>query len=156
MLGENYRCAPDIVQQSAHVISYNQGRFEKPIRPAKIDVTHQEAVRIITCPSLTAEPAALVHTIRQWIGTGYKYADIAVLVRVKSIAGLVQMILKEHSIPFLPLGNEVLYTSDRAGHRGVSRHLSPTRTGLSGIIRCRPVGADPISVGTHVGHRVFR
>ena len=110
-LGENYRCAPDIVQQSAHVISYNQERFEKSIRPAKVDVTHQEAVRIITCPSLTAESAALVHTIRQWIGTDYKYADIAVLVRVKSIAGLVQMVLKEHSIPFLPLENAVLYTS---------------------------------------------
>jgi len=110
-LGENYRCAPDIVHQSAHLISYNKQRFEKPIRPVNNISGGQKAVRILPCPSITAESTALVRTIQQWIKAGYTYADIAVLVRVKSIGGLVQMALKEQAIPFIPLENAAIYTS---------------------------------------------
>jgi DNA helicase-2/ATP-dependent DNA helicase PcrA len=111
-LGENHRCAPDIVVRSAHVISYNRQRFSKPIRPAeKPGQVRRPAVHVLRCPSLEAETTAAVHTIKRWTADGYTYRDIAVLVRVRSIASPVQMGLTEHGIPFQPLEEALLYTS---------------------------------------------
>lgn len=110
-LGENYRCAPDIVRQSAHVISYNRFRVEKPIRPAQPDGEGSKAVEIRVCPSLNAEAGVMAHTIKKWLNSGFAPEEIAVLVRVKSLAGLVQAILKEENIPFKPLEDAALYTS---------------------------------------------
>ena len=103
-LGANYRCRPDIVTRSASVISHNVNRFDKPIRPVQIQAgPGRDTIRVIACPSLEAETDAVVRTIRRWRKGGYGYGDMAVLVRVQSIAATLQSALKEADLPFDPM-----------------------------------------------------
>ncbi len=111
-LGENYRCRPQIVKQSAGVISNNVNRFEKPIRPVQVQAgPGGDAIRINKCPSLEAETEAVVRTIRRWRKLGYAYGDMAVLVRVQSIAAPLQSALGEADLPFDSIDEGALYQS---------------------------------------------
>ena len=111
-LGANYRCRPEIVNRSAGVISHNVNRFDKPIRPVQSQAgSGRAAIRICKCPSLEAETDVAVRTIRRWKKTGYAYADMAVLVRVQSIAAPIQSALKAAGLPFNPLDEGALYQS---------------------------------------------
>lgn len=107
-LGANYRCGPEIVTQSASVISHNANRFDKPIRPVQVG-SDRNTIRIHKCPSLEAETDAVVRTIRRWSKLGYAFRDMAVLVRVQSIAAPLQSALKEADLPFHPLDEGALY-----------------------------------------------
>ena len=114
-LGANYRCRPEIVNRSASVIAHNVNRFDKPIRPVQVQVgPGGDTIRVHRCPSLEAETDAVVRTIRRWRKLGYAFRDMAVLVRVQSIAAPVQSALKEADLPFDPLDEGALYQS-RAG-----------------------------------------
>lgn len=118
-LGENHRCAPDIVVRSANVITYNRTRFPKPIRPSAQQLqtarnrsgTHPPAVSLFHGSSLDAETQAVLRMIRQWRAEGFTCRDIAILVRVKSIASLIQIVLTEEKIPFHPLEQTEFFTS---------------------------------------------
>ncbi|MXY98200.1 MAG: ATP-dependent helicase, partial [Gemmatimonadetes bacterium] len=111
-LGANYRCRPDIVTRSASVISHNINRFDKPIRPVQAEAeSDRETIRVIACPSLEAETDAVVRTIRRWRNRGYEYGDMAVLVRVQSIAAPLQSALKEADLPFDPMDAGALFQS---------------------------------------------
>ena len=111
-LGENYRCRPQIVNRSAGVISNNVNRFEKPIRPVQVQVgPGGDTIRIQKCPSLEAETEVVVRTIRRWRKLGYAYGDMAVLVRVQSIAAPLQSALGEAGLPFDPIDEGALYES---------------------------------------------
>ncbi|MCY4543808.1 MAG: ATP-dependent helicase [Gemmatimonadetes bacterium] len=107
-LGANYRCGPEIVTRSASVISHNANRFDKPIRPVQVG-SDRNTIRIHKCPSLEAETDAVVRTIRRWSKLGYAFRDMAVLVRVQSIAPPLQSALKEADLPFHPLDEGALY-----------------------------------------------
>ncbi len=111
-LGANYRCRPDIVTRSASVISHNVNRFEKPIRPVQAPTGRAgDTIRVCTCPSPEAETDAVVRTLRRWRKRGYAYGDMAVLVRVQSIAAPLQSALKEAGLPFDPLDESALFQS---------------------------------------------
>ncbi|MBM3264494.1 MAG: UvrD-helicase domain-containing protein [candidate division Zixibacteria bacterium] len=111
-LGENYRCAPDIVARSARVIACNRNRFPKPIRPAeRTGMPSARPVEVIPCVSVESEAKTVAHRIRRWMAEGYSCRDMAVLVRVKSIASPVQFALKACGIPFSPLEETKLYGS---------------------------------------------
>ena len=111
-LGENYRCRPQIVNRSASVISNNVNRFEKPIRPVQVQVgPDRDTIRTHNCPSLEAETEVVVRTIRRWRKLGYAYGDMAVLVRVQSIAAPLQSALGEADLPFDPIDEGALYQS---------------------------------------------
>ena len=109
-LGANYRCRPEIVTRSASVISHNGNRFEKPIRPVQTE-SGRNTIQIRKCPSLETETDAVVRTLRRWRKLGYAFADMAVLVRVQSIASPLQSALKEADLPFHPLDEGALYQS---------------------------------------------
>lgn len=111
-LGANYRCRPDIVNRSASVISHNVNRFDKPIRPIQVEAgPDRDTIRVLECPSMEAETDAVVRTIRRWRKLGYAYGDMAVLVRVQSIAAPLQSALKEADLPFDPLDEGALFQS---------------------------------------------
>ena len=111
-LGENYRCRPEIVNRSASVISHNLDRFEKPIRPVQAaDNSRKDTIRIHKCSSLATETNIVVRTIHRWKKLGYDYRDMAVLVRVQSIASPLQSALKAANLPFNPLDGGALYQS---------------------------------------------
>lgn len=107
-LGANYRCGPEIVTQSASVISHNVNRFDKPIRPVQVG-SDRNTIRLHQCPSMEAETDGVVRTIRRWGKLGYAFRDMAVLVRVQSIASPIQSALKEADLPFHPLDEGALY-----------------------------------------------
>ncbi len=134
-LGENYRCRPEIVNRSASVISHNLDRFEKPIRPVQTaDSSRKDTIRVHKCPSLAAETDTVVRTIHRWRKSGYDYGDMAVLVRVQSIASPLQSALKAAALPFNPLDGGALYQS-HAG-RTVGAYLD---------VIVRAERADPLS-----------
>lgn len=118
-LGENHRCAADIVIRSAHLITYNRARFPKPIRPSLRQQTiaretagnHPPTVRVFRGETLEAETRTALDAIRQWRREDLSSREIAILVRVKSIAGLIQMALTEAQIPFRPLEHTQVFTS---------------------------------------------
>ena len=134
-LGANYRCRPDIVTRSASVISHNVNRFEKPIRPVQVQAgPGRDAIRVMACTSLEAETDAVVRTIRRWKKGGYGYGDMAVLVRVQSIAAPLQSALKEADLPFDPMDAGALFQS----------HAGRTLGAYFDVIS-RDKGADPLS-----------
>ena len=111
-LGENYRCRPEIVNRSASVISHNMDRFEKPIRPVQAaDSSRRDVIRVHKCTSLAAETDIVVRTIHRWRKLGFNYRDMAILVRVQSIASPLQSALKTADLPFNPLDDGELYQS---------------------------------------------
>ncbi|MXW06012.1 MAG: ATP-dependent helicase [Gemmatimonadetes bacterium] len=134
-LGANYRCRPDIVTRSASVISHNVNRFDKPIRPVQVQAgPGRDTIRIIACPSLETETDAVVRTIRRWRKGGYGYGDMAVLVRVQSIAAPLQSALKEADLPFDPMDAGALFQS----------HAGRTLGAYFDVI-ARDERADPLS-----------
>ena len=134
-LGANYRCRPDIVTRSASVISHNVNRFDKPIRPVQEQAgPGRDTIRVIPCPSLEAETDAVVRTIGRWRKLGYEYGDMAVLVRVQSIAAPLQSALKEADLPFDPMDAGALFQS----------HAGRTLGAYFDVI-VRDVRADPLS-----------
>ena len=134
-LGANYRCRPDIVTRSASVISHNVNRFDKPIRPVQSQAEPgRDTIGVFACPSLEAETDAVVRTIRQWRKRGYGYGEMAVLVRVQSIAAPLQSALKEADLPFDPIDADALFQS----------HAGRTLGAYFDVI-ARDEGADPLS-----------
>lgn len=134
-LGANYRCRPDIVTRSASVISHNVNRFEKPIRPVQSQAGQgRDTIRVIACTSLEVETDAVVRTIRRWRKLGYGYGDMAVLVRVQSIAAPLQSALGEAALPFHPMDAGALFQS----------HAGRTLGAYFDVI-ARDERADPLS-----------
>ncbi len=114
-LGANYRCKAEIVNRSANVIAHNVHRFDKPIRPVQVRTgSGRDILRIRKCASLEAETDVVVRTIRRWKKTGHAYRDMAVLVRVQSIAAPLQSALQEAGLPFSPIDEGALYQSQVA------------------------------------------
>jgi DNA helicase-2/ATP-dependent DNA helicase PcrA len=114
-LGENHRCAPTIVRRSANLISYNQDRFQKDIRPATRDGREKpecaDSFVVRVAPNPAGEAQDIVEAIQRWRADGIAYGDTAVLVRVKNVAPLVQIALKRAGVPFVPLEKAAFFTS---------------------------------------------
>ncbi len=129
-LGENHRCAPAIVRRSAAAISYNQERFAKNIRPALLDGKERsestDAFRLFTGTTVADEAREAAQSIRKWHDeAGVAYADMGILVRVKTVAAFVQIALKAADIPFIPLERATFFTT-RVG-RLMGAHLRVCR-----------------------------
>ena len=162
-LGANYRCRPDIVTRSASVISHNVNRFEKPIRPVQIQAgPGRDTIRVIACPSLEAETDAVVRTIRRWRKEGYGYGDMAVLVRVQSIAAPLQSALKEADLPFEPMDAGALFQSHAGRTLGAyfdviarNQQADPLSYALSLSFPSRRLSNEQLREAAAIGHRFF-
>lgn len=162
-LGANYRCRPDIVTRSASVISHNVNRFDKPIRPIQSQAgTDRDTIRVIACPSLEAEIHAVVRTIRRWRKRGYGYGDMAVLVRVQSIAAPLQSALKEADLPFDPMDAGALFQSHAGKTLGAyfdviarDERADPLSYALSLSFPSRGLSNEQLRKAAELGHRYF-
>ncbi|MDD9948078.1 MAG: ATP-dependent helicase, partial [candidate division Zixibacteria bacterium] len=162
-LGANYRCRPDIVTRSASVISHNVNRFDKPIRPVQVQAgPGRDTIRVIACPSLEAETDAVVRTIRRWRKGGYGYGDMAVLVRVQSIAAPLQSALKEADLPFDPMDAGALYQSHAGRTLGAyfdviarDERANPLSYALSLSFPSRRLSNEQLREAAALGHRFF-
>ena len=162
-LGANYRCRPDIVTRSASVISHNVNRFDKPIRPVQVQAgPGRDTIRVIACPSLEAETDAVVRTIRRWRKGGYGYGDMAVLVRVQSIAAPLQSALKEADLPFDPMDAGALFQSHAGRTLGAyfdviarDERADPLSYALSLSFPSRRLSNEQLREAAALGHRFF-
>ena len=162
-LGANYRCRPDIVTRSASVISHNVNRFEKPIRPVQVhDGPGRDTVRVIACPSLEAETDAVVRTIRRWRNRGYGYGDMAILVRVQSIAAPLQSALKEADLPFDPMDAGALFQTHAGRTLGAyfdviarDERADPRSYAHSLSFPSRRLSNEHLREAAALGHRFF-
>ncbi len=131
----NYRCPPAVVTAAATLLSYNDRRVVKTIRPAPAS---SDALPPFTGPLQGAGPvlvaeadlAALPNLARavltSWSDAGVGHADMAVLSRVNSVLLPVQVDLTAAGIPCTrPLDAKVL---ERTGARAALAYL---RMGLS-------------------------
>ena len=162
-LGANYRCRPEIVTRSAGVIAHNVNRFDKPIRPVQAQAgSGRDTILIHKCPSLEAETDAVVRVIRRWRKLGYAYADMAVLVRVQSIAAPLQSALKEADLPFNPLDEGAVYQS-RAGRTAGAwfdvivhgERADPLSYAISLSFPSRHLSNEQLRDAATLGHRFF-
>ncbi len=162
-LGENYRCRPQIVNRSASVISHNVNRFEKPIRPVQVQAgPGRNTIRIHICPSLEAETEVVVRTIRRWKKLGYAYGDMAVLVRVQSIAAPLQSALGEAGLPFDPIDEGALYQSHPGRTVGAwldvivhDERADPLSHAISLSFPSRQLSNEHLREAATLGHRFF-
>jgi len=162
-LGANYRCRPDIVTRSASVISHNVNRFDKPIRPVQVQAgPGRDTIRVIACPSLEAETDAVVRTIHRWRKLGYGYGDMAVLVRVQSIAAPLQSALKEADLPFDPMDAGALFQSHAGKTLGAyfdviarDQQADPLSYALSLSFPSRRLSNEQLREAAALGHRFF-
>ena len=162
-LGANYRCRPDIVTRSASVISNNVNRFDKPIRPVQVQAgPGRDTIRVIACPSLEAETDAVVRTIRRWRKGGYGYGDMAVLVRVQSIAAPLQSALNEADLPFDPMDAGALFQSHAGRTLGAyfdviarDERANPLSYALSLSFPSRRLSNEQLREAALLGHRFF-
>ena len=162
-LGENYRCRPQIVNRSASVISHNVNRFEKPIRPVQVQAgPGRDTIRIHNCPSLEAETEAVVRTIRRWRKLGYAYGDMAVLVRVQSIAAPLQSALGAAGLPFDPIDEGALYQSHSGRTVGAwfdviahGERATPLSHAISLSFPSRQLSNKQLREAAARGHRFF-
>lgn len=163
-LGANYRCRPDIVTCSASVISHNVNRFDKPIRPVQVQAgPGRDTIRVIACPSLEAETDAVVRTIHRWRKLGYGYGDMAVLVRVQSIAAPLQSALKEADLPFDPMDAGALFQSHVGKTLGAyfdviarDQQADPLSYALSLSFPSRRLSNEQLREAAALGHRFFK
>ena len=162
-LGANYRCRPDIVTRSASVISHNVNRFKKPIRPVQVQTGQgRDTVRVVACTSLEAETDAVVRTIRRWKKGGYGYGDMAVLVRVQSIAAPLQSALKEADLPYDPMDAGALFQSHAGRTLGAyfdviarDERADPLSYALSLSFPSRALSNEQLREAAALGHRFF-
>ncbi|MCY3556515.1 MAG: UvrD-helicase domain-containing protein [Gemmatimonadetes bacterium] len=162
-LGANYRCRPDIVTRSASVISHNVNRFDKPIRPVQTKAgPARDTIRVIACPSLESETDAVVRTIRRWRKGGYGYGDMAVLVRVQSIAAPLQSAFKEADLPFDPMDAGALFQSHAGRTLGAyldviacNQRADPRSYALSLSFPSRRLSNEQLREAAALGHRFF-
>ncbi|MDQ6947365.1 MAG: ATP-dependent helicase, partial [Actinomycetota bacterium] len=104
----NYRCPAVVVRQAADLLSYNQRRVAKTVRPGPEASPSADAVRVVTHPAASGADA-LVEVVQGWLGSGVNPSDVAVLTRVNALLLAPQVALLEAGIPVRSvLGLEVL------------------------------------------------
>jgi len=116
----NYRCPALVVEQAADLLSHNQRRVAKAVRPGPRASPAPDAVRVVTHPAASGADA-LVEVVRGWLAGGAAATEVAVLTRVNALLLAPQVALLEAGIPIRSaLGPEVL---ERTGLRAALAYV---------------------------------
>jgi len=116
----NYRCPPSVIAAASKLLSYNDTRIDKSVRPAPGRVAVADELRIVKRSDVEAatETAA---TLDRWRGEGVDWAEMAVLTRVNSTLLPVQVLLTQSGVPCrAPLDESIL---ERTGTRTALAYL---------------------------------
>lgn len=114
-LEDNFRSESTIVDLSSSLIHHNMNRIEKTIRGVKGHlkklITHASntdagSTRAVRFHSAQEEAGYIAAEIQRLTGEGYKYRDIAVLIRSSPQVSFIEQALEKKSIPFYEYGNE--------------------------------------------------
>lgn len=97
VLDYNFRCPGNVIALSEKVIARNTVRFSKQIRRVKEDGA---PVEVLTFQNQTQEALGIVKMIGEHRQAGGNCADVAVLYRTNTDAGVLSQKLLEYNIPF--------------------------------------------------------
>ena len=104
-LGVNYRCSPEIVECSSHLIAHNKKRFKKELKSGRGGLLKglfkTDTVLFRSFPDVGKEFTYTVNMIENLIARGIDPGEIAVLYRVNTQPGLLVSKLKERNIKFV-------------------------------------------------------
>lgn len=116
----NYRCPVKVVDTARTLLSYNDRRVAKTLRPGPDAVPDADALKVrLHAPELGA--STVVDVVQSWLERGVPPVDIAVLARVNALLLPPQVALLEAGVPvasFLP--RDIL---DRTGVRAALAYL---------------------------------
>jgi DNA helicase II / ATP-dependent DNA helicase PcrA len=93
----NYRCPVPVINAARNLLSRNQFRVSKEMRPGPSNVSADSAMEIVEHP---IPVLATVDLIKVQIAAGALPSDIAVLTRVNTLLAPVQAALRAEGIPF--------------------------------------------------------
>jgi DNA helicase-2/ATP-dependent DNA helicase PcrA len=97
-LDTNYRCAPDIVEATTHLLGYNRRRIDKTINAARANEDIDAGLAVVRAPGDDLAVRA-ADTIKQWVDSGVSPSSIAVLTRVNSSLIPVKAALQAAGVP---------------------------------------------------------
>ncbi len=116
----NYRCPAEVVARAADLLSYNQRRVAKAVRPGPAASTAKDALRVVSHDA-AAGADCLVEVVRGWLAGGSDPSEVAVLTRVNALLLAPQVALIEAGVTVRSaLGLEVL---ERTGLRAALAYL---------------------------------
>ena len=114
-LEDNFRSESAIVDLSSSLIHHNMNRIEKTIRGVKRHlkklITHTSntdagSIRAVRLHSVQEEAGYITAEIQRLIGEGYKYRDIAVLLRSSPQIPFIEQSLEKAGIPFMNMATK--------------------------------------------------
>ena len=98
VLGENYRCRPDIVEKAGRLILFNQDRVPKQIRSARTD--NGSCVHLHETKIQGQQSKQMIEALRSEKEKGTPLGQIAVLYRLKKEAELLVQLLERNNFPY--------------------------------------------------------
>lgn len=104
-MSHNYRSTRNIIEAANNLISHNKKRF---IKEMITDNGDGEEVAILATDNEIAEAEAIAEKVLELAKEGYRYDEIAVLVRIHRLMPLIEAALIKEKIPYHSLG-EFLY-----------------------------------------------
>ncbi len=125
----NYRCPVGVIDAARHLLSYNDRRVPKQIRPGPQSDPSPDAVSVRLHPS-EGGARELVSVVQAWLTGGADPVDVAVLARVNSLLLAPHVALAEAGVP-------------------LSSNLRPDvleRLGLRAALAYLRIAADPDAV----------
>lgn len=106
-LEENYRCTRQVLDVANALIAHNAGRREKVLRTQKVG---QEPVKLISLPGSDEEAEFIANDIEeQRYLNKSPWEDFAILFRANTQSRRLEMMLREHRIPYRMVGSKSFF-----------------------------------------------
>ena len=99
-LERNYRSTQKILSAANKVISASKGRWKKKVLTLWTDKEEGEDLKLIKLETDKQEAAFIAYQIKKLVSEGYKYSDIAVLMRMSFLSRNIEEALVKFSIPY--------------------------------------------------------
>ena len=111
-LERNYRSTANILSAASHLISNNQGRLGKTLRVAENSPARQaanERIKVVSTYNGEEEARYIADEIEHLARQGYKYSDIAILVRTAAQTREFEEKFISEAIPYQVIGGLKFY-----------------------------------------------
>ncbi|MDP2340403.1 MAG: 3'-5' exonuclease [Deltaproteobacteria bacterium] len=145
-LEENYRSTPAILEAANGIISHNEGRLGKVLRPGRTDVKGSgRNVRVLKARDDVEEARRVCMLLVEHVAAGTHLDEIAVLYRTNAQSRLMEDELRKHGLPYRVVGGVRFY--DRKEVKDVLATLRACLNRKSDIDALRFLSAVPRGIG---------
>ena len=145
-LEENYRSTPAILEAANGIISHNEGRLGKVLRPGRTDVINGgRNVRVLKARDDVEEARRVCMLLVEHVAAGTHLDEIAILYRTNAQSRLMEDELRKHGLPYRVVGGVRFY--DRKEVKDVLATLRSCLNRKSDIDALRFLSAVPRGIG---------